>query len=410
MAWNEPGGGGNKQDPWGNNNRGGNDNRGGNNDQGPPDLDEVVRKFQEKLSSIFGGGKSSGGSSSGDSGAAGNGLVMLLVVAVIGWSVYDSVHVIQPAERGVVMVFGKYSETLKPGLQFVPPRPIGRVIRVDVEQTRIAEIGYRSEGRGDNSRNRESLMLTQDENIIDIQLAVQYQVKSARDYVFNIVSPDRTLHEVTESVLRESVGNSKMDFVLTEGRREVAEQVHEQMQEVLDFYGTGLIVTSINLQDAQPPEQVQHAFADAVKAREDEQRYKNEAEAYANDIIPKARGAAARQLEEAGGYKARIIAEAEGTTSRFSQVLREYERAPGVTRERLYIDAVQTVLSNTSKIMISVDQSNSLMYLPLDRMMQQGAATSNFSIPQNFSSSINQPTVNSVESRIRDVVRGRGER
>ncbi len=404
MAWNEPGGG-NKQDPWGNN------NRGGNNNQGPPDLDEVLRKFQEKLSSMFGGKSSSGNSSSGgnNNAAAGNGLVILLLVAVIGWSAYDSVHVIQPAERGVVMVFGKYSETLKPGLQFVPPRPIGRVIRVDVEQTRIAEIGYRSEGRGDNARNRESLMLTQDENIIDIQLAVQYQVKSASDYVFNTVNPDLTLHEITESVLRESVGNSKMDFVLTEGRREVAEQVHEQMQQVLDFYGTGVIVTSINLQDAQPPEQVQHAFADAVKAREDEQRYKNEAEAYANDIIPKARGAAARQLEEASGYKARIIAEAEGAASRFTQVLKEYERAPEVTRERLYIDAVQAVLSNTSKIMISVEQSNSLMYLPLDRMMQQGAI-SNFPIPQNISSSINQPTLNSVESRIRDVVRGRGER
>ena len=191
--------------------------------------------------------------------------------------------------------------------------------------------------------------------------------------------------------------------------REVAEQVHEQMQGVLDFYETGLIVTSINLQDAQPPEQVQHAFADAVKAREDEQRYKNEAEAYANDIIPKARGASARQLEEASGYKARVIAEAEGAASRFTQVLKEYERAPEVTRERLYIDAVQTVLTNTSKIMISVEQGNSLMYLPLDRLMQQGAST-NFTVPQNFSSGINQQTMNSVESRVRDVVRGRGER
>lgn len=400
MAWNEPGG--NKQDPWG--------NRGGNNsNQGPPDLDEVVRKFQEKLSSIFGGKSGSGDSAGGGSDGVGGGLVALLLVAVVGWALYDSVHIIQPAERGVVMVFGKYDDTLKPGLQFVPPRPIGRVIRVDVEQTRIAEIGYRSEGRGDNSRNRESLMLTQDENIVDIQLAVQYQVKSASDYVFNVVNPDLTLHEVTESVLREVVGNSKMDFVLTEGRREVAELVHEQMQGVLDFYGTGLIVTSINLQDAQPPEQVQHAFADAVKAREDEQRYKNEAEAYANDIIPKARGASARQLEEASGYKARVIAEAEGAASRFTQVLKEYERAPEVTRERLYIDAVQTVLTNTSKIMISVEQGNSLMYLPLDRLMQQGAST-NFTVPQNFSGGINQQTMNSVESRIRDVVRGRGER
>ncbi len=400
MAWNEPGGG--QQDPWG--------NRGGNKNQGPPDLDEVLRKFQEKLNSIFGGGnKGSGDSAGGGSDGVGGGLVVLLLVAVIGWALYDSVHIIQPAERGVVMVFGKYDDTLKPGLQFVPPRPIGRVIRVDVEQTRIAEIGYRSEGRGDSSRNRESLMLTQDENIVDIQLAVQYQVKSASDYVFNVVSPDKTLHEITESVLRETVGNSKMDFVLTEGRREVAEQVHEQMQGVLDFYETGLIVTSINLQDAQPPEQVQHAFADAVKAREDEQRYKNEAEAYANDIIPKARGASARQLEEASGYKARVIAEAEGAASRFTQVLKEYERAPEVTRERLYIDAVQTVLTNTSKIMISVEQGNSLMYLPLDRLMQQGAST-NFTVPQNFSSGINQQTMNSVESRVRDVVRGRGER
>ena len=189
MAWNEPGGG--QQDPWG--------NRGGNKNQGPPDLDEVLRKFQEKLNSIFGGGnKGSGDSAGGGSDGVGGGLVVLLLVAVIGWALYDSVHIIQPAERGVVMVFGKYDDTLKPGLQFVPPRPIGRVIRVDVEQTRIAEIGYRSEGRGDSSRNRESLMLTQDENIVDIQLAVQYQVKSASDYVFNVVSPDKTLHDITE--------------------------------------------------------------------------------------------------------------------------------------------------------------------------------------------------------------------
>lgn len=400
MAWNEPGGG--KQDPWGN--RGG-----GNQDQGPPDLDEVLRKFQKTVGSIFGGGGDDNGTS-GNQGGMG-GLVVLLIAAIIIWALYDSIHVIQPAERGVVMVFGKYTQTLNPGLQFAPPRPIGHVIRVDVEQKRIAEIGYRSEGRGDSSRGRESLMLTQDENIIDIQLAVQYQVKSASDYVFNVANPDLTLHEVTESVLREAVGNSKMDFVLTEGRREVAEQVHEQLQDVLDFYNTGLIVTSINLQDAQPPEQVQHAFADAVKAREDEQRFKNEAEAYANDIIPKARGAAARQLEEANGYKSKVIAEAEGAASRFTQVLKEYERAPEVTRERLYIDAVQAVLSNASKVMISVEQGNSLIYLPLDRLMQQGTTgVSNFSTPQNFPSSINQDSVNKIESRLRDVVRGRGER
>ncbi len=406
MAWNEPGG--NKQDPWGNrdNKSGGG---GGNDNQGPPDLDEVVRKFQQKVSSIFGGGNGSksGGSTGGEGGAGG--LLILFFVAVIGWSIYDSIHVIQPAERGVVMVFGEYTKTLNSGLQFVPPRPIGRVIRVDVEQKRIAEIGYRSEGRGDTSRSRESLMLTQDENIVDIKLAVQYQIKDAQNYVFNVANPDRTLHEVTESVLREAVGNNTMDFVLTEGRREVAEIVHEQLQEVLDFYETGLIVTSINLQDAQPPEQVQHAFADAVKAREDEQRYKNEAEAYSNDIIPKARGAAARQMEEANAYKAQVIAEAEGSASRFSQVRTEFERAPKVTRERLYIDAVQAVLTNSSKVMISVEQGNSLIYLPLDRMMKQGSA-SNFSTPNSYPNNMNQDVAQQLETRVRDVVRGRGER
>ncbi len=404
MAWNEPGGG--KQDPWGGNRGNGG---GGNNDQGPPDLDEVVRKLQEKLGGIFGGGKG-GSSTSRSEGNGAGGLLVLLLVAIIGWSLYDSVHVIQPAERGVVMVFGKYSKTMNPGLQFAPPRPFGQVIRVDVEQKRIAEIGYRSGGRGDSTNNRESLMLTQDENIVDIQLAVQYQVKSASDYVFNVANPDLTLHEVTESVLRETVGKSKMDFVLTEGRREIAEQVHEQMQAVLDFYQTGLIVTSVNLQDAQPPEQVQHAFADAVKAREDEQRYKNEAEAYANDIIPKARGAAARQLEEANAYKSKVTAEAEGAANRFSQVLKEYERAPKVTRERLYIDAVQSVLSNTSKVMVSVESGNSLMYLPLDRLMSQTSSVSNFTMPQGFSSGMSSDSAKQVDNRVREVVRGRGER
>lgn len=369
MAWNEPGGSKDK-DPWGNKQK---------DDQGPPDLDEIIRGIQSKLGGLFGGKKGGGGGGSempGKGGAAGIGILILVLVG--GWLVYDMVYIIQPAERGVVMRFGKYVDTLQPGMNFRLPRPIETVDRVDVDQIRNVEIGYRSSGgrvSKSSSVASESLMLTRDENIVDAQFAVQYRIKSARDYLFSVRNPDLTLREATESAVREVVGKSNMDFVLTEGRGEIVNRVQALIQKILDNYKTGLVVTSVNMQDAQPPDEVQAAFDDAVKAREDRQRLINEAEAYSNDILPKARGAAARQIEEANAYKEEVVARSEGEAQRFDRILTEYKKAPEVTRQRLYLDAMEQVLSKSSKVIVDVKGGNNIMYLPLDKMLQGGSTT-----------------------------------
>ncbi len=373
MAWNEPGGS-KDNDPWGNKRK---------DEQGPPDLDEVVRKMQDKLSSMFGGknnrnnnGGDSGGPGLGKGGAVGMG--MAVAVAVGGWLIYDMAHIIQPAEEGVVLRFGEHVETLTPGLSFRFPRPIEQVVLVDVAQNRDVLIGYRVKDSGGRTSSKsssvanESLMLTRDENIVDVSFAIQYNIKSSSDYLFKVRDPDLTLREAAESAIREVVGKSDMDFILKEGRSDIVGGVQKRIQEVIDIYETGLMVISVNMQDAQPPEQVQYAFDDAVKAREDQQRLINESQAYSNDILPKARGAAARQIEEASGYKEQVVAQAEGEAARFASILTEYQRAPEVTRQRLYIETMEAVLSNTTKVMIDVEGGNNLMYLPLDRLMQQG--------------------------------------
>lgn len=365
MAWNEPGGS-KDNDPWGNRNR----------KSGPPDLDEVVRNMRRKLDSLFGGKKSPGeggggtGRPTGGSAAGIGGIIVLLVGL---WLFYDMVYIIQPAERGVVLRFGQYVATLEPGMNIRMPRPFERVERVDVDKIRNVEIGYRSSGEGGRSvpMPTEALMLTRDENIVDVQFAVQYRVKSAREYLFNVKDPDFTLQEATESAVREVVGRNKMDFVLTEGRSEIVARVQSLIQEILDRYQTGLLVTSVNMQDAQPPDQVQHAFDDAVKAREDEQRQINEAEAYSNDILPKARGGAARVIEEAQAYKSEVIAKAEGEAARFERVVNEYKKAPRVTRERIYLETMEDVLSKAPKVVVDVKGGNNVLYLPLDKIMQQ---------------------------------------
>ncbi len=352
MAWNEPGGSG--KDPWG----------GPGRDQGPPDLDEAIKKLQQRLSGVFGGGSSGGGSAAGGKAA---GVAVLILLAV--WAL-SGIYIVEPAERGVVTRFGAYVETTMPGPHWHFPYPIEKVEIVNVDNIRTVEIGYRSGGRGKagGSVPSESLMLTQDENIVDVQFAIQYRVKDPKDYLFNVRNPDATLHQVAESAIREVIGKSKMDFVLTQGRSEISDRVEQLTQEILDRYGAGLLVSSVNMQSAQPPREVKAAFDDAIKAREDEQRFKNEAEAYANDIIPKARGAAARMLEEASAYKERVVAQAEGEANRFEALLAEYKRAPEVTRERLYLESLEAVLSKTSKVMVDVDGGNSLLYLPLDRL------------------------------------------
>lgn len=360
MAWNEPGGS-QDNDPWG----------GRRKKQGPPDLDEVVRKLRQKFTGLF-GGKGGAGGGAGPGPKSNVPAVFLLIAAVlVTWVALDSVYIIQPAERGVVLRFGKYVDTLQPGPSVRLPRPIEQVLRVDVDQIRTVEVGYRAEGRQQVAVLGEASMLTQDENIVDVKLAIQYKVKSPADYLFRDRDPDVTIRDATESSIREVIGKSKMDFVLKEGRSEVAARTKELLQTILDRYNNGLLITSVNLQDAQPPEQVQEAFLDAIRAREDQDRLINEAEAYANEVIPKARGGAARITEDANAYKARIVATAQGDASRFSQILREYQKAPEVTRKRMYLETLESVLSNTSKVLVDVDKGSNLLYLPLDKLTRQ---------------------------------------
>lgn len=383
MAWNEPGnsGGGNGRDPWG--------NRG---DQGPPDLDEVVRKMRDKVGGLFGGGGGSGSRSSSSPG----GTFSIIILVLAAWLLYDASYVIEPAERGVVLRFGKHVDTLQPGFNMRLPRPIEKLVRVNVENIRKLSVG---------GTQAESLMLTRDENIIDIEFSVQYKIKNASDYVFKVRNPEESLLHATETAVREIVGKTNMDYVITEGRDVVAVQARDLVQEILDDYGTGIVVTEFNMQDAQPPEQVQNAFADAVKAREDEVRFKNEAEAYSRDLLGKAVGAAQREVLDAQGYRSKVIESSTGEAARFSNLLTEYEKAPEVTRERLYIEAMETVLGNSTKIMTDTKGSSNIMYLPLDQLMrQQGQGTSRqntFSSESNTSTNIPRVPSTLVDPRSR---------
>ncbi|MDX1513281.1 MAG: FtsH protease activity modulator HflK [Gammaproteobacteria bacterium] len=355
MAWNQPGGNG--KDPWG--------NRG---NQGPPDLDEVLKKLQKQLGRIFGGrgGLPSGGRFSlGGGGAIGFGLIAVVALGV--WLV-AGIFVIDPAEEGVVLRFGKYVRTVGQGPHWAP-KFIEEVITVNVQNIRNQDIGFRRQGDSRASVPNEALMLTEDENIIDVQFAVQYRVKNAADFVLKVVEPELTLRQATESAVREIVGRSGMDFVITGGRDAVAAEAETLIQEILDRYQTGLQLTSVNMQDAQPPAQVQGAFLDAIKAREDQERIINEANAYKADIVPKARGEANAIVQRAEAYRQRVIAEAEGETARFLNVLTEYRKAPDVTRERLYLEAMESIMANTSKVLIDVEKGNSLMYLPVDKLL-----------------------------------------
>ena len=370
MAWNEPGKPG--QDPWGNS--GNNGNNGGDNEppkQQPPkrpknndnDLDVMLKKAQ----SILGGAGNKMGN--GGSGIGGIGGSIIFGVILTVW-LLSGIYIVDPAERGVVTRFGAFVEETKAGPHWHIPYPIENVRIVNVDQIRTAEIGYRSDANNrSGSVPNESLMLTKDENIVDLKIAIQYRIESANEYLFQTSDPDMTLRAAAESALREVVGQNTMDFVLTEGRNEVVSTVQDLAQANLNAYKTGIIITSVNLQDAQPPEQVQSAFADVVKAREDRERLINEAETYSNDVLPKARGRAARELEEASAYHDRVIAQATGEASRFTSIVTEYKKAPEVTRNRIYIDAITNVLGNTSKVFMGSENSNNLMYLPLDKMM-----------------------------------------
>ncbi len=347
MAWNEPGG--NNQDPWGGRKGGGN--------QGPPDLDEAFKKMQDKLNGMFGGGKS--GSNKGSGGLSPSSIVVLLFIFALIYGA-SGFYQVNEQERAVVLRFGLYSQTKGPGLHWNPPL-VDNVTRVNV--TRVRLHGTKGE------------MLTEDLNIVEVNLSVQYSIADAQNFVLKVRDPERSLAQASDSALRHIVGSTEMHSVLTEGREQIAVEVATRLQSYLDNYNTGIQIEKVNVEETNPPDAVQEAFDDVNKAREDEERSKNEAEAYANGIIPEARGKAQRMLEEASAYQAQVVAQSKGEAQRFTKLLKEYKKAPEVTRERLYLDAVQQVMSSTSKVMVDIEGGNNMMYLPLDKLVSPAQTT-----------------------------------
>lgn len=367
---------------WGN--RGSSDNAGGNNgnkrpNQGPPDLEALWRDLNRRLSAMF--DKKGRGSGDGGNGNRppmefnpkflGGGISLLVGLVLLAW-LASGFYIVDASQRGLVLQFGKYKESTQSGLNWRLPYPIQSHELVNISGVRTIEIGYR--GSEKNKVLKEALMLTFDENIINIQFAVQYILKDPVDYIFNNRTPDESVMQVAETAIREIVGKSRMDFVLYEGREQIAVNAQALMQEILDRYKTGILISKVTMQNAQPPEQVQAAFDDAVKASQDRERQKNEGQAYANDVVPKARGTASRLLQEADGYKQRVIATSEGDASRFKQINTEYAKAPEVTRTRMYLETMQQVYSSTSKVFVDAKGQGNLLYLPLDKLMQAAGA------------------------------------
>jgi membrane protease subunit HflK len=363
MAWNESGGG--DKDPWG--------NRGNNND-GPPDLDEAIRKLQGQLSGMFGGG---GG---GDKGGAGRkmtgGSISLLLILVLGLYGFSGIYQVDQQERGVIFRFGEVlPEEVGPGLHWNPPIIDEKNI-VNVTQVQ--------------SHSHQALMLTEDENIVDVSLTVQWVIDSASNFVINVREPRDSLAQATESALRHVVGSASMDEVITDGREAIAIEVQERLQRYLQSYGAGIDITKVNIDRSAPPIQVQDAFNDVQKAKEDQQKFINQATAYAQQVVPEARGRAQRQLEEAQGYRDRVIARSEGEAQRFEKLLVEYSQAKQVTRDRLYIDAMENVFKNSSKVMIDVEGGNNMMYLPLDKLGQTSTTANGATDVQNLRRELEQ--------------------
>jgi membrane protease subunit HflK len=360
MAWNEPGGNSNNQDPWGGKRRNNGDRK------GPPDLDEAFRKLQESLNGLFGGGKKRGGDDGGGSGRSGGGFGGLLgiglVVLAAVW-LYSAVYVVDEQEQAVVLRFGKYYETVGPGLNIYFP-PIDKKYMENVTRERA----YTKQGQ----------MLTEDENIVEVPLTVQYKISNLQDFVLNVDQPEISLQHATESALRHVVGSTAMDQVLTEGRELMASEIKERLQRFLDTYRTGITVTQVNVQSAAAPREVQEALDDVIRAREDEHRSRNQAETYANGVVPEARGQAQRILEDANGYRDETVSRAKGEADRFTKLVAEYRKAPEVTRQRLYLDTMQEVFSNTSKVLVTGNKNgqSNLLYLPLDKMVESGRSTS----------------------------------
>ena len=349
-------------------------------DSGPPDLDDVLRNVNKKINNIFGqkkgGGDDDGSHTSSPKPQSGSSIAIILSLLIVVW-LGSGFYIVDEGHRGVVLRFGQYVDTAPAGLRWHIPYPVEKVEIVNVSQVRTVEIGYRNNVR--SKVLRESLMLTDDENIIDIQFAVQYILNNPENFLFKNRNPDEAVLQAAETAIRQVIGKSKMDYVLYEGREQVAANATQLMQKILDRYEIGISISRVTMQNAQPPEQVQAAFDDAVKAGQDRERQKNEGQAYANDVIPRAVGNAARLIQESEGYKQRVIVSAEGDASRFEQILSEYSKAPKVTRERLYLDMMQQVLANTSKIIVDQKSGNNLLYLPLDKLINMSGAPSTVS-------------------------------
>lgn len=372
MAWNEPGN--NDKDPW--------KNKGGKN-QGPPDLDELLNDLGKKVSGIFGGkgnGKSTGGSSSSGKNFSSIGISLVLIIAIVVYA-FSGFYTIKEAEKGIVLRFGQYSGTVDPGINWKWTF-IDRIIPVDMQSTRdLPASGF---------------MLTQDENVVRVDMQIQYRVIDARNYIFSVTNADDSLSQSLDSALRYVVGHSSMDDILTSGREQIRQSVWKELEKIIEPYNLGLIVVDVNFKDARPPNEVKDAFDDAISAQEDEVRFLREAEAYARGIEPRARGRVKRMEQEALAYKGRIVLEAEGEVARFAKILPEYQAAPEVTRQRLYIATMEKVYSNTSKVMVDVEGGNNMMYLPLDKIMQQ--SSTNRAAPQSTPSTQQRTSVNTSPS------------
>ncbi len=391
MAWNEPGG--NDNDPWGNRK---------NSSGGPPDLDEVFKNVRGKIDGLFGkkgprrtGGGGDGGSSGFPGGnIGGKGIGVVAGILGVLW-LASGIYIIDPAEAGVVTQFGRHVKTTGAGPHWHIPYPIQSVEEINVQEVRTATLP-------------DQLILTQDENLADIKVTVQYVINSAEDYLFNVRGPDETLNQVMESALREVIGQTDLEAVLTAGREVIPSVTRDEMQTVLDNYNAGIGITSVNFEKGQPPAEVQAAFSDVIKAREDRERFINEAQGYSNEVVPRARGDAQRIIEESQAYRTRVEQAAIGESQRFLSLLTEFEKAPEVTRERLYIEAMETVLGNTNKVLIDSGDGggNSLMYLPIDKLIEQGSNRQQSGVGSALSSSSNDsPRFADLPTRVEEVVR-----
>ena len=391
MAWNEPGNNGKDQDPWGGN------RRPNGQDQGPPDLDEALGKLIEKFNGLFGGSgnKQTNNSGGGDAPAPTGKIIGFAAAIVLVLWAGMGFYTVDQQERAVVLRLGKFTETVQPGLHWNPPL-IDNVTKINV--TAVRNVDHRA------------LMLTEDENIVEVGLSVQYVVSNPKDFLLEVRNPEGSLLQATESALRHVVGGSEMHSVLTEGRAILALDIASRLQGYLDDYKTGLEVSKVNIENTAAPSQVQDAFDDVIKAREDEQRVKNEAQAYANGIVPEARGRAQRVSEEALAYREQVVARAQGEATRFTKLLTEYQKAPEVTRERLYIVAMEDVLSNASKVMVDVQGGNNMMVLPLDQLMKNQSVRSAVGAGGNVSSSMVDEITNRVIQQLTQGASGASSR